>query len=228
VVNCSWINPDLDELGKMPTRWYPTSAYARLLIPELLPPTVQKVIYLDCDLIVDRDLYGLWRMDPMDNYLLAVGGRPIGSFHLRNHPHPNLQAHRSDPAFNSGVMVINLRLWREDEVAKKVLEFCAGWPELCRFADQDGLNAICAGRWGGLDNSWNQGMKRYEHRPGNAVLHFAGGVKPWIPSSQLFPRQDARAKAVRIFDECLKASGWFTPVELLRFRALRAAYPWGS
>src|SRR5262245_42672933 len=34
--------------------------YYRLLLPELLPTTLHRVIYLDCDVYVGRDLAGLW------------------------------------------------------------------------------------------------------------------------------------------------------------------------
>lgn len=67
----NWLCPDgyLEDLevgGR-----YPTAAYHRLLIADLLPSSADKAIYLDCDLIVDADLSGLWDLD-IGNYSLLA------------------------------------------------------------------------------------------------------------------------------------------------------------
>ena len=56
-VTLHWLKPDIENVRDLPLKKYLTaSAYLRLLIPDLFPDTVKKTIYLDCDLLVCRDL----------------------------------------------------------------------------------------------------------------------------------------------------------------------------
>ncbi|MHC5828967.1 MAG: glycosyltransferase family 8 protein, partial [Nostoc sp.] len=58
--------------------------------------------------------------------------------------------------FNSGVLVMNLKKWREDQIFEKVIEYLTINKQYVRWHDQDALNAILAGKWGELEPGWNQ------------------------------------------------------------------------
>ena len=104
------------------------ATYLRLLIPRTLPETVNRVLYLDADMIIDGDVAPLLATN-LDGFALAACADPVGQKLLGN-PH----------YFNSGTMLINLRYWREYEIAKQALDL-ASRKRLPLF-DQDALNAV--------------------------------------------------------------------------------------
>jgi lipopolysaccharide biosynthesis glycosyltransferase len=85
--------------------------------------------------------------------------------------------------FNAGVMLMDLRRWREEEIARRSFEYLAQYGDRVYFWDQEALNAVLTGAWGELDGCWNwhpsldrlEGATRGEPR----IAHFSGNLKPW-------------------------------------------------
>ena len=75
--------------------------------------------------------------------------------------------------FNSGVMLINLDYWRQNNVGERAIAFVRDNPTRVNYYDQDALNAILANCWISLSPIWNQ------HIPNPAIVHFVGEDKPW-------------------------------------------------
>lgn len=183
--------------------------YLRLFAPQVLPDD-EFIIYLDCDTIVLDDIgkiiekidfsqavYAVKESDP--NYKLKGWAqvrpieRPIAPYlsmeaylyRLRHH----LGMAQEAPFFNAGVLIFNLRLWRELELTQQVLEYIAQNPRL-NNGDQDALNAVLNGQFGELAPRWNNGILMFglmagydtsllhEARYKPAVVHFLG-LKPW-------------------------------------------------
>lgn len=171
------------------------AAYFRLDIPNVLPSEVQKVIYLDCDLLVLADVAELWQLD--------IGAAPLAatvdfgilvSARKRAEKTSSFGWQPADSYFNSGVLILNLAKWREYGYAKKVLELVA--TKKYRHHDQDALNDIFKGQWYKLPLRWNvippvfnmtlRVVVRDEFRHAAvealkniAIIHYAGGYKPW-------------------------------------------------
>jgi len=135
------------------------AAYYRLLLPELLPQEVSEIIYLDSDLIVNVDIGGLWDLDIEQNHILAVQEQghlcQVLSADGGLLMYKELGLAPDAKQFNSGVMLINLDKWREDNIFHKVVECLEEHKELVRWWDQDGLNAVLVGSWGEVDHRWN-------------------------------------------------------------------------
>lgn len=159
--------------------------YYRLLIPEILPETITKVLYLDSDIIVRKPLEELWNTNIDNYYLAAVQDTGFVDFDRLFMPHDSKY-------FNSGVLLINLSKWRRDQIHIKVIEFIRKHPERIQFWDQDGLNALVVKQWKELPTKWNaqHGFffpAGYEIRYADitsdpAIVHFSGnGLKPWLP-----------------------------------------------
>jgi len=237
-ISLHWRDSHTETLRDLPVRKYFTVAnYQKLLVAELLPAYIIKAIYLDCDLLVEGDLAGLWELDVHDRYFLAaqdaslklIATSPLAAC-------PEVLFNPDDEYFNSGVLLMNLSRLREDGVAAKVVEFCRRWRSLIRFPDQDGLNAVALGKWGKLDPRWNWLVVMSE-KPNNelnerdrnftyrtdAILHYCGSHKPWRPSTLRSGQADVR-KAHRLFDSYARRSGWFTPAERLRYLAAHMNY----
>lgn len=190
-----------------------SAAYYRLLIPEILPNYIHKVIYLDSDLIVIDDLGNLWDMDVENTYLLAVQDMavPYVSSPLGLANYKQLGYSPNCKYFNTGVMVINVDKWREDNICDRVLEYIANNSQYVRWWDQDGLNAILAEKWKEIHPKWNQQAAIYGHPYSichsleiqwgktvcndvinfPSIVHYSTANKPWKygcdhPKNELF------------------------------------------
>lgn len=206
-VTIHWIHPRsarLEEIcAKQQTvNQFPLSNYYRLILPELLPESVQKLIYLDADTIVLNDLSQLWSMDTGKFDFMAVQEPEtphlIGCFQTWNaHVKDiNLEDYGIVPEHqycNAGLMLVNLQQCRENGLMEDCLQLLNRYP--FSFADQDALNIIGAGRWGNLDPRWNQTFgfyyavsPDYPYSPEMLetirrkpyVMHFTGHRKPWV------------------------------------------------
>jgi lipopolysaccharide biosynthesis glycosyltransferase len=125
------------------------AALYRLSIAELLP-TIDKVLYLDCDIIINADIFDLWNVN-IDSYqIAAVEDAPIFK------RHEQLFIPSDGHYFNSGVLLINLKKWRENSTTKKIIDFLVQYPERRLYNDQDGLNAILHNDWLRLPPIYNQ------------------------------------------------------------------------
>ncbi|MCD8236972.1 MAG: glycosyltransferase family 8 protein [Prevotellaceae bacterium] len=128
---------------------YTEAASYRLLLPDLLPE-YEKVIYIDCDVIVRNDLAALYHsVNLRDYYMAAVFEAPL-DFQIER-----FEAIGCNPMeyFNSGFLVMNLEKMRHDGLVEKFLE--ASRIEGLEFPDQDVLNMVCKGHILGLPPYYN-------------------------------------------------------------------------
>jgi lipopolysaccharide biosynthesis glycosyltransferase len=179
-----WVEVDLEPYKKFSTLSHISKiTFARFLIPTIFPSTVSKVLYLDADILVLDDLKPLWETKLQD---ALVGAVVDGLNSKLKNDDPSLKdVPRVKCYFNAGILLINLDLWRKEEIPKKVMEYLILHPN-SRFSDQDALNMVCDGRWKKLDPRWNF-VDYYEkvnisdlgptQRPG--IIHFATWEKPW-------------------------------------------------
>ncbi len=148
--------------------------YYRLFLTELLPPKVEKVIYLDCDLLVLADIMPLWEMDKKINQY-SIWAVPEGASVEKAQA---LGIEKSENYFNSGVMLINLQKWREENLLDKFMNFIQFYPEKIEFWDQDVLNTVCK-NYGFVDYSWNTKSSHHIEKKKISILHYTGIHKPW-------------------------------------------------
>jgi len=110
------------------------TSYARLLISELLPSDISKVIYLDADIVVLGNIAELYNQD-LESYTLGAAADVMAREILRIYFYPGLSRY-----FNAGVLLINLDSWRRLGVKQKSLEFIRHHFNDIIRADQDILN----------------------------------------------------------------------------------------
>ncbi|QDV71508.1 General stress protein A [Rosistilla carotiformis] len=210
------------------------TAYFRLLTAELLPSDVRRVIYLDSDLFIQEDLGHLWALPIEANFCLAtvdvacpyVDARlGCANYRMANPYMASLSPIRnyrelgldgSSEYFNSGVMVLNLDLWRKEEMATRLLKTLRDNQKYVWCWDQYALNVACHGNWGRFDPRWNQGAHVFEYpsarhapievnqwdrmRTDPAIVHFTTEFKPWQHNSN-HPRSE-------VFYEGLDETAW--------------------
>lgn len=168
---------------------YTEAASYRLLLPDLLPE-YDKVMYIDCDMIVRNDLARLYHsIDLGTNYLAAVFEAPM-DFQME---HLKTIGCAPSEYINSGFLIMNLELMRRDGMVQKFIE--ASKADYLEFPDQDVLNQLCRKRILGLPPYYNSirtfylpqykqfFLQRYTeqdwaniHRHG--TVHYTG-AKPW-------------------------------------------------
>ena len=183
------------------------ATYYRLLIADLLPKEINKVIYLDSDLVVLKDLGQLWTLDLQEAYLLAAHAL-LTPYVSSPGALVNFQALGLPPDakyFQPGVMLINLDKWRADQISTLCLQYLKTHRDCIRWHDSDVLNAVLAGKWGELDPRWNQTPDIYLFPAWQAsplseqsfnqllhdpyIVHFASRKKPWR-SERALPLED--------------------------------------
>lgn len=112
------------------------SAYLRIISPLVLPNDLEKILYLDCDIVVNKRLDDLWKTDVRDYSAAVVIDAVIED------RGPRLKYKNADNYFNSGVMLINLRYWRQHQIAARCLEYIREYRDILDLWDQDALNYI--------------------------------------------------------------------------------------
>jgi lipopolysaccharide biosynthesis glycosyltransferase len=168
------------------------ATYYRLFMGELLPQSLQKVIYLDSDIVVRGKLDELWN----SCYGNFIAGAVTDSFVEANSQiKSKLGLDRGESYFNAGVLLIDLNLWRQARVGPEAVAFAHRYADRISFADQCPLNWVLRDRWIKLPEIWNlqtssmvvrsqEGFANYSRaakKRGLAakIIHFSGPSKPW-------------------------------------------------
>lgn len=186
-----WLPVDLSPFARFSTlRHISTTTYARLLIAKLLPEGIDRVLYLDGDILVLSDLGRIWEEDLEGAVLGAVlDERVTTHIKMQNEPWSLRGLPRVREYFNAGVLLIDLVQWRQEALGEKALEYLEQHPHT-PYSDQDALNVACDGLWKKLDRRWNYFQIDLEkplsdlstaERPN--IVHFHGWSKPWNASS---------------------------------------------
>lgn len=157
--------------------WTPACMY-RLLLPALVP--VEKIIYLDCDVLVNIDLEELWQIDLQQYYLGAVWDQGILGVAEVIHS----QGLNPERYFNSGVVLFALNTIRSNPAwYEQTLHFLRSYPN-STMPDQDALNAVFGENYLQLDQRFNFfNLSAPDHDYSNKIVHFTGSEKFWDPHS---------------------------------------------
>ena len=181
-VTISWKNPKLDSLdGFVTTDYLNRSTYLRLLIPEIVPESTTKVIYLDSDLLITQDLGLLWD-EPIDDFAI-LAGQEVGAPYVDaaivfaddskkysrvgiTTPIKNYRELGMDPyakVFNAGILVVNVAKWRAMDVPGLAHKCLIDHREHVLFCDQYALNVVLANDWREIDSRWNLTASFFEY-----------------------------------------------------------------
>ncbi|WP_313186057.1 glycosyltransferase family 8 protein [Lacrimispora sp.] len=193
------------ELGDLKERFsyevdtggFDLSIMARLFMGEVLPEVTDRVLYLDCDTVVLSSLKKLWEKD-LGTFLLGAVMEPT--------IYPSIKEEigllPEAPYFNSGVLLIDMTRWREENAQKQLLDFYCSMGGKLFAGDQDTINGALKGRIKPLSPRYNfftnYRYYRYSHlvrlspvygklgssrfleaKKHPAILHFMGDERPW-------------------------------------------------
>jgi lipopolysaccharide biosynthesis glycosyltransferase len=179
---------------------YGLAGVLRIALPALLP-NVDRLIYMDCDMVAIKDLRPLYDLvndqhkplaavlDKNSNYCGSVLSQPYGSAQFEEKEY-----------VNSGLLVMDLKRLRDDNFSQKVFK----WLRVHTFSllpDQDAINAVYKGKINILDYkyAWPTGLDQVMPEEDVWVVHYAVEDKPW---------NDNNAKDIQFYKEAKKGSAF--------------------
>lgn len=170
---------------------YPKEMYFRLMCGQLLPDSVERVIYLDPDTLIINPIQELWNLDITD-YMMAAATH-AGLTNISNVVN-NIRLNTDHVYFNSGVMLIDTHAARENIHLTDIYEVVEKYKEQLILPDQDVLNHLYGNYIKEIpEEIWNYDTRQmlvyYTRSKGiydtkwllenTAILHFCGKPKPW-------------------------------------------------
>ena len=160
---------------KLNIRHISVETYYRYIIADSLP-NLDKILYLDADLVVLRDISDFYNQDMSSFYLsgsLDLHVKKLG--YDKEIGCPNY--------INAGVLLMNLKKFRQDELGEKMIQKTLELQDKIQFQDQDILNIVCADHIKLADSIYNFAMRNVKQEKSKiksaAILHYTGEKKPW-------------------------------------------------
>ena len=150
-----------------------------------LKPELNKCLFLDADLIIDGNIKELYNTNIDDYYIAAVPDQaPLDTFSWTH----KLNLPENYRYVNTGVILVNLKKWREDNIESKLFENVFKYSDVLMFPDQDTLNITLNSKVKYLSHKYNampvqnyviqEEQKEAFNTP--VIIHWAGFMKPWI------------------------------------------------
>lgn len=170
---------------------YTREMYFRLLAPWLLPENLDRILYLDPDILILNSVRTLYTTD-IDRFLYAAAYH--NKLTIKNINRIRLYPYEIDAYYNSGVLLMNLKALRREVREEDIYRFVRENRPKLVMPDQDILNSLYARRIRRLDELYyNYDARYYSYykRTSNGrfdmdriinrtvVLHFCGRKKPW-------------------------------------------------
>ena len=177
------------------------SKMGRLLVGELLPKDVDRLLYLDCDIVILQSIHGLYNTELGENIIAAVE-EPTVLERVRYEIRLDYEA----SYVNAGLLLIDLKKWRENNLGEKIISYSKSIWDKSLFGEQDAINGVLRWKIKKLPPKYNffsnykyfsynafikiygaslsytkKDLKEAKRRP--VVLHFAGDERPWVIGS---------------------------------------------
>ncbi len=198
---------DIEESDRLIPYALDTSGYnpivlSRLFLGRYLPKEIECILYLDCDIIINGSIKELETISLGRNLIAAVP-----ELYMPTEKKALLGLQKEETYYNSGVLLINLILWRFEKIESDFMKYCHLMNGKLLYIDQDILNHCCKGRILTLSHTYNLStnlfyfpryfMKRLQPAydtssakkyarilSSPAIIHYAGDERPWIAGNR--------------------------------------------
>lgn len=153
---------------------YPPNIYMRFFIPYFMDTSIETVLYMDVDMIVQDNLAALFDLDMSQHIIAAVTDPRVKTFDnawggVKNYKALGFTGDM--PYFNSGLLLINLHAWRNQAITEQLIRCIHLNVSYANYPDQYGLNVVLANQWLSLASKWNHfATMPYQDQP--SVIHF--------------------------------------------------------
>lgn len=179
------------DIAMFPKFRHGLSSYLRILSPQLFP-NIDKLLYLDGDLIIEKSISELYNTDISSYQYAAVSD-------LKPYFTPgyieSIGFIATHPYINAGVMLMNLQELRRINVIKRTKKYLEKYKDLIYHEDQDILNCVCPDvlilppKYNSIIHLWNKNIcicrklwteeQINEAKVHPVIVHYLGGFKPW-------------------------------------------------
>lgn len=165
---------------------YPMEIYYKLLIPNLVPNDLDRILFCDVDMIVNKSINDLFTIDFEDKFIAACSDYFVNKYNIEHKKNLKLE---NENYFNVGVLLLNLNKLRQIKLFEQSIEIIEKNKEFLKFPEQDILNIICKDKVIYLDEKYNyitkiRGFKdlikyimKKDNREEIVIFHYAG-IKP--------------------------------------------------
>ena len=189
-VNINFIDINANDFSACPMTNYVSyitlPTYYRFKIASLIPD-IDKILYLDSDIVVNNNIAELYNTDIESYYIAAVP-------EVNNHHHKErLSLNDNQYYINAGVLLINIKKWNEDNIEKKLFDYIKHPIHEIIYQDQDVLNDVLKNNIKYIDLSWNlqhdaiddeysylyHSGQRLDALKNPKLIHFTHKLKPW-------------------------------------------------
>lgn len=183
------INANDALLADLPVMTWSIYTWYRILLPQLLNKDIHRILYLDCDVIVNDNLDELFTMDMESKSIAAC--LDIQAYNPNHYRRLNYDSRLR--YICAGVLLMNLDMWREKKLSHEIVDFAKTNREKIMWPDQDSINYICRddkiilpSKYGVLVPFFREKdfvkehlaeMKELIEKP--AIVHYAG-YQPWM------------------------------------------------
>ena len=169
--------------------YYSRETYCRIFIPRFFPQ-YEKVLYLDCDIVVTGDISELYNTEIGDNLVAAAPEEVMADFDVYGTYVEKALGISRNKYFSAGILLINAELYRKENIEGKFIDL------MNRFVfrvtqDEDYLNVLCKDRVKWLPLEWNKSAYAVEGRAKFdstklKIIHYKINWKPWHYDNVLY------------------------------------------
>ncbi len=203
------------------TDYITVSMYFRFLIPNL-KPEINKALYSDVDVIVVGDIQKFYEQN-LNNHIIGAIPDLCRNKEFLDNVKECLGLKLDSEYFNSGVLLLDCKKWRENDITNKLFETEKKYREKLRMPDQDVLNIFFENNYEILDKIFNE----QDTSENFVIRHFSGSIKPWqadfyLHSKEKRPYKTANldlfwkyAKMTSFYDRIMKIKKDFLEANLL-------------
>lgn len=177
----TYFNIDTDKFDalKLNISHISKQTYYRYLIPDLVPD-LDKALYLDSDLIVNKNLSELWNTNINDFYTAGVKDTYIEKIKYKE----KIKFSTEDLYVNAGVLLLNLKKIREDNKIKELFENTKKFENIIEYQDQDIINITFKNKIKEISKNYNYTFcdcleNELDYIKNVTIIHFTGHKKPW-------------------------------------------------
>ncbi len=154
--------------------------FTKLILANVLAD--DRIIYLDSDLSIGKDLGELFSTD-LNEFVIGASSIETIADSLRSTFYQSIGMNKEAKYFNSGVMLMDLKKWRELDITSQCLSFANKYVDRVSFGDEAILNCIFYKNFKVIDAAYNHPLypdsDLIRSSESNEIFHFVGSPKPF-------------------------------------------------
>lgn len=204
---------------------FPVEVFYRVLAQFFLPKHIERILWLDADMIIRGNIDDFYYQNFEGNLLAACPDAACEDEEIAKIK-DHLQLPKAHIYFNSGVLLLNVAALREKTNAREIIHTAQSISACLQYPDQDLLNYLYTGqvKYCAPDQYNCQTIElkkvKQEQIDKSVILHYAGGRKPWL----FYYLHDLADAALPYWKEVALQGRWLSIIKMAVLYALWLVY----